>query len=903
MAHALHLRLVVRLAFVLTLVVAASVQAQTVSAAPELAAIYTVASTPPTLPIGNVVSVAVSITNTGTATWNSSGANLVDLSYHWYDTTGKAVVWDGLRSPLSANVPPTGTIAATAQVVPPTAAGTYLLRFALVKEGVGWFDPEAAAHTVAVVSPFQVSFGQVTPPASFVAGGTYTIAVPVTNSGTSIWNATGANPIQLSYHWLDPAGNGVVWDGVRTPLGADFAPGTTRTISATIVAPINAGTYSLALDMVKEGMAWFGQWSRVPMTAQPPTYKASYTLGATTNAYIAESRTLPVTIGNAGNVPWSSLGTNPVKLSYHWFDASGTKVVNWDGVRTLLPTNVDPGANTTLQMAVVMPKLPGSYLLQVDLVREGMAWFSTLGSAPASVSFMVITGLGASWGGDTAPTSMTNNSGYPASLTVTNSGQRAWASGGANPVQLAYHVYGSGGDVVVWDGNRSALPKDVAPGETVTINAVAYAPGSSGSYSVKWDLVQEGVSWFSAYGIATKNDPLQVFPGVTIYGKGWGHGVGLSQWGAQGWATGATGPALTADQIVTRYFPGATFGPVPTKPLHVLLSSPSTGCNARSIYNIAQMRSAGGIRVVKWWSPSTVILNASPGQTVRVFMSGSTLQIMDEWSGRILYSGAETIGIVPLDATKPITIDQKNRSYRGAFAVESAGYLSLRVVNELGWDDYARGSVPSEMLMGWHINAYESQAYSAKSYAAWRQSSNGSRLWDVRDDTSDQCYGGVSAETPIANDAVTATAGRMLVYNGAPIRAYYSSSNGGATEPNGCVWNVVRDSSGRYSCGSSDPYLQAVPDPADVAAVGPSGPNPQRAWTVTLASWQIESAVSRSGYYIGSFISLDLSNVGPGGHVISVRVRGTGGSVELAADSFLRGKLGLKSTMARTAPF
>src|SRR5439155_442249 len=243
------------------------------------AAIYTVASTPPTLPIGNVVSVAVSITNTGTATWNSSGANLVDLSYHWYDTTGKAVVWDGLRSPLSANVPPTGTIAATAQVVPPTAAGTYLLRFALVKEGVGWFDPEAAAHTVAVVSPFQVSFGQVTPPASFVAGGTYTIAVPVTNFGTSIWNATGANPIQLSYHW---------------------------------------------------------------------------------------------------------------------FDASGTKVVNWDGVRTLLPTNVDPGANTTLQMAVVMPKLPGSYLLQVDLVREGMAWFSTLGSAPASVSFMVITGLGAS---------------------------------------------------------------------------------------------------------------------------------------------------------------------------------------------------------------------------------------------------------------------------------------------------------------------------------------------------------------------------------------------------------------------------------------------------------------------------------------------------------------------------
>src|SRR3989442_15869949 len=97
------------------------------------------------------------------------------------------------------------------------------------------------------------------------------------------------------------------------------------------------------------------------------------------------------------------------------------------------------------------------------------------------------------------------------------------------------------------------------------------------------------------------------------------------------------------------------------------------------------------------------------------------------------------------------------------------------------------------------------------------------------------------------------------------MRACYSSSNGGATEPNGCVWNIVRESGGRYSCGASDPYLQAVPDPADVAAVGPSGPKPQRSWTGTLASWQIENAVGRAGYYIGSFLPPGPSDPAPPG--------------------------------------
>ena len=101
-------------------------------------------------------------------------------------------------------------------------------------------------------------------------------------------------------------------------------------------------------------------------------------------------------------------------------------------------------------------------------------------------------------------------------------------------------------------------------------------------------------------GPAEERRSSRVWDGVTIYGKGWGHGIGLSQWGAQGWAQGAAGgPRLTGEQIVAKYFPGARLATQPiTQPFRVLLSAPSTGCVGNTIANVARMESAGGMRLV-----------------------------------------------------------------------------------------------------------------------------------------------------------------------------------------------------------------------------------------------------------------------------------------------------------------
>src|SRR5438093_12757980 len=144
--------------------------------AEPLVGTYT-ASPPGSVPASNAFLVSVMLTNTGTETWKSTAPGLVNLSYHWYDASGTTVIWDGARTPLGADVAPTQQRMVQLAVTAPRAPGSYLLRNALVQEGVGWVPP-SNPYTVTAQPPFQARFGAVTLP-SFIAGGTYQVSVPV----------------------------------------------------------------------------------------------------------------------------------------------------------------------------------------------------------------------------------------------------------------------------------------------------------------------------------------------------------------------------------------------------------------------------------------------------------------------------------------------------------------------------------------------------------------------------------------------------------------------------------------------------------------------------------------------------------------------------------------------------
>jgi len=81
-------------------------------------------------------------------------------------------------------------------------------------------------------------------------------------------------------------------------------------------------------------------------------------------------------IQNTGNATWNHVGSNPVRLSYHWYDSSGQNVVTWDGLRTDLGQDVGPSGDVGLNARVLAPLQPGTYVLKWDMVKEGVTWFS-----------------------------------------------------------------------------------------------------------------------------------------------------------------------------------------------------------------------------------------------------------------------------------------------------------------------------------------------------------------------------------------------------------------------------------------------------------------------------------------------------------------------------------------------
>lgn len=89
-------------------------------------------------------------------------------------------------------------------------------------------------------------------------------------------------------------------------------------------------------------------------------------------------------------------------------------------------------------------------------------------------------------------------------VTITNASVRTWPANGATPVSVSYHwLSATSSDMIIFDGLRTRLPTDLAPGEQVPIALQVKAPAQAGAYRLQIDLIQEKVTWFSARTGAT----------------------------------------------------------------------------------------------------------------------------------------------------------------------------------------------------------------------------------------------------------------------------------------------------------------------------------------------------------------------------------------------------------------
>jgi len=97
------------------------------------------------------------------------------------------------------------------------------------------------------------------------AGVTTRARVVLENAGAAPWRSRGKEGIQLAYHWLDPLGNAIVWDGTRTALPDVVEPGATIELEPSVSAPRPPGGYRLAFDLVDEYRFWFEEIGSTPL--------------------------------------------------------------------------------------------------------------------------------------------------------------------------------------------------------------------------------------------------------------------------------------------------------------------------------------------------------------------------------------------------------------------------------------------------------------------------------------------------------------------------------------------------------------------------------------------------------------------------------------------------------------
>jgi stage II sporulation protein D len=258
-----------------------------------------------------------------------------------------------------------------------------------------------------------------------------------------------------------------------------------------------------------------------------------------------------------------------------------------------------------------------------------------------------------------------------------------------------------------------------------------------------------------------------------VTGHGWGHGVGLSQYGAYGYAQKGVGYA----KIVLHYFPGTELGAAPVSRVRVLLAS---GAKTLTIASAADFRvrdATGGVHEVA--AGSTTLTTA-----LKLKVDGETTA--RALPGPLLFQPAGA----PL---------QLKRLYRGSIQVDVASG-KLRAVNMVALEQYLYGVVPSEMPYTWHPEALKAQAVVARSYALATRKTG---AFDLYPDTRSQVYLGIEHEKPSTNAAIDATAGKVVLYEGQVAKTFFFSTSGGRTASAEDVW------------GEAVPYLVSVADPYD----------------------------------------------------------------------------------------
>ena len=366
---------------------------------------------------------------------------------------------------------------------------------------------------------------------------------------------------------------------------------------------------------------------------------------------------------------------------------------------------------------------------------------------------------------------------------------------------------------------------------TLVACAVFAAPAGAATSSTTTTTTTTAASTTTA---AASTPPPTSTSQFEISGGGFGHGIGMSQYGAAGLAL----HGWTYKQILSHYYSQTTLGHVnPNKTVTVLLhEGAATFSGVTRIKGYAQVLSAKtnyGVLVV--------------GKSLRLISGG---RIIGTYRSPLTVSGPGTVKLVG------------QGTYHGSFVFRPAPGGGVMTVNSVGLDNYVRGVVGAEMPATWPQQALEAQAIAARTYAITAGAVAAD--FEVYDDTRSQMYEGITAQTPATQLAVKATSGEVVEYDDAPAVTYFFASSGGYTESIQNVWSGV----------TPEAWLVGVPDPYD-----DSYNNPYYRWSDGLA---VSTAAAKlKAYYKGTFEGVQVTQTGVSPRVVQAQVVGSAGATTI----------------------
>lgn len=384
---------------------------------------------------------------------------------------------------------------------------------------------------------------------------------------------------------------------------------------------------------------------------------------------------------------------------------------------------------------------------------------------------------------------------------------------------------------------------------------------------------------------------------VRIDGGGFGHGLGMSQYGAYGQALAGR----DATKILTHYYTGTTVGEADVAFTRVGLLQQAESI---SLTSSAGESGSGRIRFKVLGNKTTVAQGREgvsweiqPRASGRMALYRNGRKIRGRWGGP---EAPLVVKYARFDSL--VRIDEKERSYAygkleiGTYASDScAKGHCLRAVVELSMQKYlyGLGEVPSS----WPVEALKAQVIAARTYAHRKHETTGSRRQPcdctILDSPSEQVYLGDSRRVQSGSywerwtTAVDETADLVVLYDNRPINAMYSASSGGHTENNESIWGTA-----------AVPYLRGVNDPYD-----DNSHNPYHQWRVTM-TWNQFSSRLDAAFGTGDLESFTIREPrGVSGRVTAV-IGGKGGVRIVGSDktvtvsgAAVKSALGLKDTL------